>query len=207
MTIDPKTQSFIDARIKDIQESTHRPKSYIINELILKSLLPENDTAQDLIKHRLYAPEGSIKATIKQLFFNNSYNGEHGYSEYDNFYPIIQFCLRDEKLNNAINLKEVKFDIDKFNGYATIINQTIENYKEKHKKYYVAHDFTIGKKEKIIFPFAVFSWINDYWDALGNKSVTYDYLNMIVDCIEFTETYYKRDTLYTIICSISEDWS
>lgn len=207
MDIDNKTQSFIDARIKDIQEITHRPKCYITNELILKSLLPENDTAKDLIKYRLYAPEGGIKATIKQLFFNNSYYGEQDYSEYDNFYPIIQFCLRDERLNEAINLKEVKFDIDKFNTYAEIINQTIEQYKEKHKKYYVAHDFTISKKDKIIFPYAIFSWINDYWDALGNKSVTYDYLKMVVDCTNFTETYYKRDNLYTIISSISEDWN
>lgn len=83
--------NLVDNLLKDKAEIEHRSKSSVAEQIILNSLLPENNTARDIVSTYLYGNDNPIGKTLSAIF---SYNaaGINWKSANDNLIPLVQFA-------------------------------------------------------------------------------------------------------------------
>ena len=83
-------KDFIESRIEDIAVKTQRSSSFIIENLLLDGLLPDNEEAKSIIRNHLYpdGERGGVQKTLEAIFAHNA-AGLNWNSKYDNFKPLV----------------------------------------------------------------------------------------------------------------------
>lgn len=197
-------KDFLENRIMDESELSHKSPTKIIEMNLLCQMLPMNGEARDIISNYLYSSDGSIKDALHQLFVDNAYFEESEFAQYDNFQPLVFFCLRN------VHKKDVRItNVDEFNELVKWALAELKHYKENTKKTHIPdYDHLVLKKDN---PITRVEWhyefIHDAWSILDYKENTYKYLAMLIEYSEFTENAEKRNTVYNIIKTLSEEWN
>lgn len=88
------TKKFIETRIEDLANKTQRSSSFIIENILMDGLLPQNEEAKNIIRHYLYPDDGngSVQKTLDAIFSNNA-AGLNWASKHSNFKPLVEYCI------------------------------------------------------------------------------------------------------------------
>lgn len=209
-------KKFVETRIDDIAIETQRSSSYIIENLLLDGMLPENEEAKYIIRQNLYPDneKGGIKKTLDALFSSNA-SGINWKSKYNNFKPVVEYCLLycDAKSHYEDN-SSLDYFISQLKAIVSRIENCvyacIESYDKNMYSSYLEFAELILKKAKEspqeIMYRECFDLINVCWDMLYDWSITFRFLACVTSMCEFEENSCARNKLYSIISDISKKW-
>lgn len=210
-------KKFVETRIEDVANESQRSSSYIIENLLLDGLLPQNDEAKHIILQNLYPEKdnGGIKKTLDALFSTNA-AGIDWKSKHNNFKPLVDYCIlycdpsshytKDSSLDYFIcQLRDIVSRIEN-NVYACI---------EPYDKQMFASNLEFAKlilkkaetsPQEIVYK-ECFELINVCWDMLYDWSITFRFLACVVRMCDFNEeNSHARNALYNIISELSQEW-
>lgn len=210
-------KNFIESRIEDISIKTQRSSSYIIENLLLDGLLPENEEAKSIVRNHLYpdSERGGVQKTLEAIFAYNA-AGANWNSKHDNFKPLVDYCLVFGTPSATYNGKgtvlphfysQLSDVVDRIENCA---NSCIEPY--DRKRYEAKAEWakslykTSQENPNEIVIRNHFELVRDCWEMLDNWSITYRYLMDLVTMGEFQESTIARNDLYDIINDISKEW-
>lgn len=215
---DEHAKSFIECRIDDIAEKEQRSSSYVIENLLLDGLLPENEEARELVYNNLYpytCVNGGIQKTLLCIFYGCA--AEAGWNErYADIEPIIAFCLQICERDAHCTGKEkllyhFRSQLDSIiSRIANCKDSCIEVYERNEirlQEEWGKHLLDIAEKtpSKVNFH-DHFQFVFDCWEMLYDWSYTYRYLSDLANLYNWPENAYTRNKLYDIISSISKKW-
>lgn len=212
------TKNIIEKRINDIAENKHQSFSNVIEDILLNQLLPKNKEARCIIMD-LFSDNSSfnsISSTLERLFGDNA-SGIQGSSKYDNFLPVVNFCIEYMDVNSTIELEDefcglyISGQLEQVLG---IIKRTINSSKDNSQKTYLTSQSKFI--EKLIHSFSLnisnqnlkmcFTILKDNWEILKENTYTYRCLSHLAGACSFVENSKSRDVLCNIICEISSEW-
>ena len=210
-------KDFIESRIEDIAVKTQRSSSFIIENLLLDGLLPDNEEAKSIIRYHLYpdGERGGVQKTLEAIFAHNA-AGLNWNSKYDNFKPLVDYCLNFGMVSATYKGKgtvlphfysQLRDVVDRIENCTA---SCIETYDRKRFESIAEWAKTLQKTAeedpaKIVIR-EHFELVRDCWDMLGDWSITYRYLMDLVTMGEFQESTIARNDLYDIISEISKEW-
>lgn len=210
-------KEFIETRIDDIAVKTQHSSSYIIETLLLKSLLPENEEAKDIIRYNLYPQDGQggVQRTLEAIFSKNA-AGTGWEPRHNNFFPLIEFCLNFGTYSATYKGKQTSLD-HFYSQMRSIVeyvkncaNSCIEEYDRQRYESLAAwagqlYEKAQSEPNEIVIRYH-FELVRDCWAMLSNYDITYRYLRDLVMMGEFQESTIARNELYDIINEISKEW-
>lgn len=210
-------KKLIENRIDYLSAKDNRSSSYTIESLLLKELLPKNREAKSIIEHYLYSTSGQsgVKFTLDALF---SYNaaGVYWKSKYNNFKPLLEYCMKYGIDSTKITGKEPQ--LHHFHSQFKEIVEQIEKRTEEviesldREKYENKLDWSrqllkiIESNPKSIVVKDYFELIYDCWDMLYDWSITFRCLSDLSLLGEFDESNDSKNILCDIVCELSEEW-
>lgn len=210
-------KQFIESRIEDVSHKTQRSSSFIIENLLLSGLLPQNEDASHIIRTNLYPDDsqGGVKKTLDAIF---SYNaaGTGWKSKHSNFELLVIYCINycmgttGYKGNDGdlYYLRSQLRDIVERIGNCT--NACIEPYDRRmYSSQYELAKFLLKTAEDNPAEISFrnhFQLVYDCWYMLDDWSITYRYLSCLANLCDFTENSDARNELYDIISAISAEW-
>ncbi len=212
-----KIKKLIDYRINDITAISNQSVSDILEKAILDGLFPRNKVARSIVFDYLYSDseKNGVKKTIQHLFFWNS-TGNDLEAKYDNFRPLVEYCL--VHVLNSCLLIDDNFGIDyflrRFGSFVTNLENCSKNIedpvmeamlRQRAEWARMLYHNACDKPEKTWLKFFL-EVINDNWSLVSNWSITYQCLSDIVLMADFTETTQARYDLLEIIEQVSDEW-
>lgn len=209
-------KDYIETRLDNLAKISNHSTSYIIEDLILKGLLPENEDAKFLLMHKLVGANG-VRSTLESIFSNNI-SDELGYAKYNNLRPVIDFAI-DNICINLFNDEEnysTKYFFSQFKEIVNRINIFSEyciDYDEKNRYERCARQACILLEElkdddKIIYIPGYLEIVRDCWELLYDWSITYKFLAELVRINKtgWNEDIVVKEELHKIISEISKEW-
>ena len=210
-------KKFIESRIDDIAIKTQRSSSFIIENLLLNGLLPENKEAKDLVQYNLYPDDerGGVQKTLESAFSNNAAGVNWG-SVHDNFKPLVEYsynfcsatshCTGNESALHHFR-SQLRSVVERIENCA---NACIEEYDremfETQAKWARALlDIAENRPSEIVFR-DHFQLVLDCWEMLSDWSITYRYLYDLVVMGDWQENPTARNYLFDVIDDISKEW-
>ena len=210
-------KKFIESRIDDIAIKTQRSSSFIIENMLLDGLLPENKEAKDLIQYNLYPVDesGGVQKTLERAFEQNAC-GLNWKSLHDNFKPLVEygynFC------SSASQCTGTESQLPHFCSQLRSVVERIENCTESCIEDYDRSMFetqtawakvllSVAEKNPTEIVFRDhFQLVMDCWDMLKDWQITYRYLADLVAMSEWQENPTARNYLFDVINDISKEW-
>lgn len=212
------TKSFIESRIEDIAIRTQRSSSYIIEDILLKSLLPSNQEIADIITAYLYTDSvnDGIRGTIDAILSLNA-AGLGWKSKHKNLKPLVEYCLLFSK-NNYVPIPpidymryisaQLKDILDHMNNAITGCIELYDRkmYQSQYKLATQLYNDLNHCQSNNLPSRAYYQLIIDNFDILSNLSVTYRFLGSIVRLDSFQDTANARNKLFDVLNEISATW-
>lgn len=211
-----ETKELIESRLEDISQKSSRSIPCIIEEILLDNLLPKNEEAKKMIIDSFCSGDmnGKVKKILGELMAFNSV-GTNWYSRYNNFSPIIDYCLKYAE-NSRFNSQKIDVLHHFLNQFESIVqriekcsNYCIELYdKEMYLKIseWAKQLYKDAKEGKKIIVRDHFELIKDCWSMFDDWTITYRYLMDLVSISEFPDDNKCRCELIDVIDKISKDW-
>lgn len=210
-------KKFIESRIDDMTIITKRSSSFIIENLLLDGLLPQNEDAKSIIRTNLYPDneQGSVQETLDAVF---SYNaaGINWKSKYSNFKPLVEYCINFSSATSTCKgteghrhylISQLTDIVDRIENctYSCIEPYERKMYSSQLERAKILLNTTKEKPEELIFR-NHFQLVYDCWDMLDDWSITYRYLCCLAVMCNFQENPTTRNYLYDLISEISKEW-
>ena len=211
------TKKFIETRIEDLANKTQRSSSFIIENILMDGLLPQNEEAKNIIRHYLYPDDGngSVQKTLDAIFSNNA-AGLNWASKHSNFKPLVEYCIyyssataTNKGSENLVPylLSQLKSIVERIENCR---DACIEPYDRKMYALQLEMAEILLKNAKeepkeIVFK-NHFQLVYDCWDILNDWSITYRYLGCLARMCGFQENTNARNKLYDIISGLSLEW-
>ena len=210
-------KKFIESRIEDMAIKTQRSSSFIIENILMEGLLPENEEAKSIIRNNLYPDDeqGGVQKTLDSIFGFNA-AGLNWNSKYSNFKPLVEYCMYYSTANSSIKGNEghLHYLISQLKDIVDRIENCTAACIEPHdRKMYSSQlemaksllEIAMNRPQEIVFR-NHFQLIYDCWDMLDIWSITYRYLGCLAVMCDFQENTNARNKLYDIISDISSEW-
>lgn len=210
-------KKFVESRIEDVAIETQRSSSYIIENLLLEGLLPQNEEAKYIIQQNLY-PEndnGGIKKTLDALFSTNA-AGLDWKSKHNNFKPLVEYCiLYCDSASYYKNDPLLDYFISQLRDIVSRIENCVYACIEPYDKKMYSSNLELAKlilekaensPQEIMYK-ECYELINISWEMLYDWSITFRFLACVTRMCDFNEeNSHARNELYSIISDISQEW-
>lgn len=210
-------KKFVETRIEDVALETQRSSSYIIENLLLDGLLPQNEEAKYIIRQNLYPDNdnGGIKKTLDALFSSNA-AGLGWNSKHNNFKPLVEYCiLYCDSTAHYINNPSLDYFISQLRDIVSRIENCVCACIEPYDKKMYASNLEFAKlilkkaeksPQEIVYK-ECFELITVCWDMLYDWSITFRFLACVTRMCDFNEENSRaRNALYNIVSDISQEW-
>ena len=177
----------------------------------------DNEVALRFSRIHVYpdGERGGVQKTLEAIFAHNA-AGLNWNSKYDNFKPLVDYCLNFGMVSATYKGKgtvlphyysQLRDVVDRIENCTA---SCIETYDRKRFESIAEWAKTLQKTAeedpaKIVIR-EHFELVRDCWDMLGDWSITYRYLMDLVTMGEFQESTIARNDLYDIISEISKEW-
>lgn len=213
-----KEKSFIEGALNILSAVDKKSPSAILEDLIAKTLLPENSNASDICK-QLFASEINNFGALEKVFdiYAAGVNNE---ARYQNGYDLVEYLHGELTFASFPSSKETEgfrqFFCSNFHQmYLKVKSEcTAENEDdlltyESPVKYIKYHLDTASQEPEAFNPINLTDIIKKHWDTLGNFTYTYRALSALCRLLAKTRNDYAEDRvkLVEIISKASEEWN
>lgn len=209
----------IDRLVKDEAYIENRAESAIIENRLLNSFLPKNETARSIAEFHLYGElqENNIGSTLSAIFSMNAAGTKRAWgSKYENLLELVLFARSETVFCNTIPTGE-EDPYHHFLSQLDSICHELEFLAEKadEKKGYYTKEasyarelLTEAKNEPHFMRYINFyQLVIDNWDDFKGLSITYRMLSDLAAMESgWRNTAETRVKLLSILRTISESW-
>ncbi|MDD6401793.1 MAG: hypothetical protein PUG10_09340 [Lachnospiraceae bacterium] len=206
--------TIVNKIVKDRAIVSNESESSIIENIIIKDLLPENKEGRFIVENVLYGDNGGIKKTLEVIFQNNE-AGLNFKSKYDNLLPIVEFAKTQQLYSNSVLtgkepelhhcISQVKGVIGRLEELSNEKNDI--NYKEEAKwGKELLHEMETQVQFSRLINF--YALLTHSWEDLKNYSITY---RLLFDLVKLNDDWNdnaaNRIELAELIRTVSRDWN
>ena len=211
-----QNKNFVEEILQRKASKENRSVSFLIEEALLNSLLPENEQAKFILQYKLCG-EHAVRDTLESVF---SYNaaGISYKSIYANFKPLLEFAIM-----NCHNVNHQKSNDESlthfFSQYEAVVNRieklSLYCVNPNEKEYYKTQAslarmmYTQATEDNRTINYRnILILVRDCWDMLCDWTFTYRLLSDIAlfNREGWNEHDFAREELFELISEVSKEW-
>lgn len=207
----------INGFLRDKAYVENNSESSIIEQSLLKDILPEHSQASYIVENHLYSETGSVNNTLEALFSYNS-AGVNWKAKYDNFLPLVE-CAKSLSLYSETILTGSEWRYhhccDQLESIITKLRRIQESETDVEKKYMLSNEIKYAEdllKELKNEPefskmLNFYNIVISNWEYLKDLSITYRFLSDLAFLDKnMRNSSEDRIRLLTLIQNISAEW-